>query len=80
MFAISSFGGIELVVSGNAMQRVTNWPVKSRSRRLHKKMTKKHGPQFTEKPGAWMMADGRMICHPKLYADMRSSLAKGLAP
>jgi len=67
MFGISRFNGIELVISGNAMQRVINWPEKVRSRRLHKKLTKKRGPQITEKPGAWMLADGRMIVHPKLY-------------
>ena len=77
MFAISSFGGVKIVVSGNAVDRVTNWPIKSRSRRLHNKMTKKRGPQFTEKPGAWMMADGRLICHPKLYNAIKARIAKG---
>ena len=72
MFGISTFGGVKLVISSNAMQRVINWPVKPRSRRLHKKLTKIRGQQFTDKPGAWMMADGRMICHPKLYDAMKA--------
>lgn len=70
MFGISTFGGVQLVVSGNAIRRVTHWPEKPRSRRMHKKLTKRLGPQFSYEPGAWMMADGRMIVHPKLYDEM----------
>jgi hypothetical protein len=67
MIGVSGFGGVQMIVTENAMERVTHWPVRQRSARLHKKMTKKRGPQFTEKPGAFKMADGRMIIHPQLY-------------
>ena len=63
--------GSEFVVSGKAVKRVEHWPDAKRSRRLQKKMTKLRGPQYTEEPAAYRMADGRMIVHPKIYAAIK---------
>jgi hypothetical protein len=63
--------GIDFVVSCRAMKRVEHWPSAKRSRRLQKKMTKLRGPQYTEEPAVYRMADGRMIIHPKIYAQLK---------
>lgn len=63
--------GINFMVTDHAVKRVEHWPDKKRSRRLQKKMTKLYGPQYTEEPAAYHMADGRMIVHPKIYAALK---------
>ena len=72
---MGSFSGVKIVTSQFAMQRVENWPVKKRSRRLHKKLTKKHGPQFTEKPCAFMTPHGYVV-HPDIYTQLRALSAR----
>ena len=69
--------GVKFVISQHALQTITNWPVKKRSKRLHKKLSKKRGPQFTTKPAAYVMADGRMVIHPALFDQLK---ARSIAP
>jgi len=63
--------GIDFVVSGRAVKRVEHWPAAKRSRRLQKKLNKLRGPQYTEEPAAYRMADGRMIIHPALFKALK---------
>jgi len=76
---MAKFMGMNVVVSGHATKLTYHWPIKTRSRRLIKKMTKRRGPQITTEPCAYQMADGRMIVHPSIYRQMldRSYAAKG---
>jgi hypothetical protein len=68
---ISSFSGVPFVVSGRAVKQTIHWPVKQRSKRLHKKLTKRLGPQVAYEPAAYRMADGRMVVHPTIYAQLK---------
>lgn len=76
---ISMYAGVSVVISQHATKQVYNWPNKPRSRRLIKKLTKLRGPQVTYEPAAYRMADGRMVVHPAIYAQMKqqSNDAKG---
>lgn len=58
--------GVKITVSEHATQEAINWPVKKRSRRLHKKLTKKRGPQITRKPCALQTPWG-LVVHPTIY-------------
>ena len=69
------FAGMQVVVSIHATERSgPHWPVKSRSRRLHKKLEKKRGPQFTEKPAAFKTPMG-LVVHPAIYAELQRQIA-----
>ena len=72
---VRTYGGMQIVVSGNATKLVYHWPEKKRSRRLIKKLTKLRGPQVTTEPAAYTMADGRMVVHPAIYQKLRLELA-----
>jgi hypothetical protein len=66
-----TFGGLNVTVSIHATERVgPHWPVKPRSKRLHKKMEKKRGPQFTVKPAAFNTPLG-LVVHPEIYAELK---------
>ena len=67
---IGSFSGVNITVSVNATERVLRWPEKKRSRRLHKKLTKRLGPQVWNKPAAFQMPMG-IVMHPDLYAEIK---------
>lgn len=66
------FEGVHITVSRHAVQRTENWPVKRRSRRLHKKLTKLRGPQFTDEPCIIRMPSGDIIMHPSFYHKLRA--------
>lgn len=66
-----TFGGITFTVSEYAVKRVENWPVKRRSMRLHKKLIKKLGPQFSDEPCIISGPFGKII-HPRIYDKLRS--------
>lgn len=68
---INALLGVKVVVSRNATKLVYHWPDKKRSRRLVKKMTKRLGPQVSVEPAAYTMADGRMVVHPEIYAELK---------
>ena len=65
--------GVNFVVSDRAVKEVVHWPRAKRSRRLHKKMLKLRGPQFTTEPAAFAMADGRMVIHPEIYRKLKDA-------
>ena len=62
--------GTKIIVSVNATERAECWPVKRRSKRLHKKLTKLRGPQFYDKPGAIQTPFG-LVVHPEVYAELK---------
>lgn len=67
--------GHKIIVSVNATERAERWPVKRRSKRLHKKLTKLRGPQFYDKPAAFLIPLG-LIVHPEIYAEMKRQATK----
>lgn len=71
---LSTFGGVNVTISPHAVQRRENWPIKRRSKRLYKKLTKKRGPQFTEVPCAFQTPMG-LVVHPEVWAQMRAQSA-----
>ena len=72
---ISAFGGMPITVSLNATQRVQNWPDKKRSKRLIKKLTKRLGPQFFDKPAAFKTPMG-LVVHPEIYKQLKKVASK----
>lgn len=62
--------GTKIIVSVNATERAERWPVKRRSKRLHKKLTKLLGPQFYEKPAVFQTPFG-LVVHPEIYAELK---------
>jgi len=67
--------GVNISVSQHSTKEQINWPIKKRSRRLHKKMTKRLGPQITRVPCAFMTTTG-MIVHPDIYAQLKREAIK----
>jgi hypothetical protein len=65
----------KIIVSIVATQRAERWPVKRRSNRLHKKLTKLRGPQFYDKPGAIQTPSG-LVVHPEIYAELKRQAKK----
>lgn len=68
---LGMYASVPFVISQHATKMVYHWPDKQRSRRLIKKLTKLRGPQVTVEPAAYRMADGRMVVHPVIYAQMK---------
>lgn len=68
---LGTFGGMKVTVSKHAVERTENWPVLKRSKRLHKKLTKKRGPQFSETPCALQTPFG-LVVHPEIYELLKS--------
>jgi hypothetical protein len=69
------FGGLPVTVSLNATERTgPYWPVRQRSKRLHKKLMKKRGPQFFDKPAAFKTPYG-LIVHPDIYAEFEKRMS-----
>ena len=67
------FGGMKLIVSQNATERTgPHWPIKKRSKRLIKKLTKLRGPQFFDKPAAFHTPFG-LVVHPAIYAQLKDA-------
>jgi len=64
------FGGMNVMVSLNATERVLRWPDKKRSRRLIKKLTKRLGPQICIRPAAFQTPMG-LVVHPEIYAKLK---------
>ena len=62
--------GTKITVSVNATERAERWPVKRRSKRLHKKLTKLRGQQFYDKPAAFQTPFG-LVVHPEIYAEFK---------
>lgn len=61
-----------LIVTPSALaeSEVRTFPVsKNRSKRIHKKLVKRHGGEFKMKPAAFQVG-GRIILHPTLYAEL----------
>jgi hypothetical protein len=63
------FGGLPVIVSEAATEVKIHWPFKNRSKRLHKKLTKRLGPQVTQQPTSYRMGN-RLVIHPYLYAEL----------
>lgn len=69
---MNSFAGLQITVSEHAVAKTLNWSEKKRSRRLHKKMTKRLGPQWTYTPTSYRMGNV-IVCHPTIYSRLKAS-------
>lgn len=67
---MNTFMGVPISVSIHATKMVENWPFKKRSKRLHKKLTKLRGPQFSREPCAMITPDGWVV-HPAIMNSFR---------
>lgn len=70
-------GGMEIIVSENALEEtdVRLFPAsKNRSRRIHKKLVKRHGGEFVKRPCIYQMG-GKFIAHPVMYAKMKAEIS-----
>lgn len=69
-----AFGGLKIVVSVHAVERKYGWPARHketrRSARLYKKLSKKFGPQYVEKPCALKTPFG-LVVHPEIYQALK---------
>lgn len=68
---MNTFFGQRFTISEHATKRVEHWPVKPRSKRLHKKLTKLRGPQFTEEPCVFTSPFG-IVVHTKIADALRA--------
>ena len=65
------FGSTQIIVSMNATKRTgPHWPIRKRSKRLIKKLTKLRGPQFFDEPAAFQTPFG-LVVHPAIYAQLK---------
>jgi hypothetical protein len=66
--------GMRITVSTHAVQRDRLFPEsRHRSARIRKKLMKRFGGEFHEKPAAFAHPDG-ILMHPELYAEVRRRL------
>lgn len=66
-----AFGGMTIVESPYAIKRELRFPHSlNRSRRIHKKLTKRLGEQEWYKPTAYMLGD-KLIVHPEVFNQIR---------
>lgn len=67
------FGGTRFVLDLNALAETTGrkFPAsRNRSKRIHKKLVKRHGGEFWKKPAAFKLPNGAILIHPTLYAEV----------
>jgi hypothetical protein len=70
--------GMKVQVTANATEIKWVWPAQHRpgllrSKRLMKKLTKRHGPASKRVPCAYQMGN-TLIVHPEIYARMKAEL------
>lgn len=67
------FNGIPIIESPFCVEKVWNFPQsKHRSRRVYKKLIKRHGCQYYERPAAYMIS-GKLAAHPDVIKAMIES-------
>lgn len=80
---LPDFMGLPIRQSDVCLRETTErlFPVsKNRSRRIHKKLVKRHGGEFRKVPAIFKTPAG-LICHPSLYAEVvRELKAVSAAP
>ncbi len=67
-----AFGPTQIIQSAYCLKDTTErlFPTsKNRSKRIHKKLVKRHGGEFRKQPAVFRTKDG-LICHPELYHQM----------
>lgn len=75
---LNSFNGMQIFVSGSALETTNErlFPAsRHRSKRIRKKLIKKHGGEFRTVPAIFRMRD-RLIMHPAQYAKLRAHLGE----
>lgn len=77
IFAPRIFGGMRILSDPNALEKTTErlFPVsRHRSKRIHKKLIKRHGGEFRMQPAMWRIGQDTIICHPAIYAQAKAAL------
>lgn len=71
-----AWSGLRIIVSDRALLETQErlFPEsRHRSRRLHKKLVRRHGGEFRKVPAAWETPTG-LVMHPQLYAALRAKM------
>jgi hypothetical protein len=69
--------GLQVIVSEHALEEteVRLFPAsKNRSKRIHKKLVKRHGGEFEKRPCIYRM-DGKLVMHPVMWERMQREIA-----
>jgi hypothetical protein len=69
------FNGVQVFEDHNCLADTTErtFPVsRHRSRRVHKKLVKRHGGEFKKEPAIFQI-QGRIYAHPTRYAELRAA-------
>lgn len=74
---MNQFQGVPIIVSDLALE-VTDFRLfpesKHRSKRVHKKLVKRHGGEFVKKPCMFRTPQG-YVMHPVRYAEFKAAVA-----
>jgi hypothetical protein len=76
---LSPFGGVRVVESHHALKESTErlFPEsKHRSKRIRKKLIQRFGGEFRKVPCIFKTADGTIIAHPTIAAEIRRQIAR----
>jgi hypothetical protein len=66
------WSGLKVIISPLAVQKVLAFPVsRHRSNRIHKKLVKRFGGQYLEKPAGYQIGD-TLVIHPVLWEQLKN--------
>lgn len=71
------FGGMQIVLSpfATVLSDRPTFPVsRHRSRRIHKKLERRHGPQFPQLPASYEIG-GRLHMHPAIWDQIKRNMS-----
>ena len=70
---VGHYEGVPVILSLSALEphESFRWPYsRHRSQRVHKKLTKRLGPQLYRKPAIFKLKDGGLIMHPEKWREL----------
>ena len=74
-----NYAGMQVTISESALETTTErlFPEsKNRSRRIHKKLVKRHGGEFRKRPAAFNVGGGQLLMHPAVWARLQAELER----
>jgi len=73
-----TFNGMQVIISRVALETTAErlFPEsKNRSRRIHKKLMKRHGGEFRRRPAAFNVG-GRLVMHPAMWERLQAEIER----
>lgn len=73
-----NYAGMQVTILESALETTTErlFPEsKNRSRRIHKKLVKRHGGEFRKRPAAFNVG-GRLVMHPAVWERLRAEIER----